>query len=128
MVQNYRKGARGERELIHIFDDSGFNVIRAAGSGVNALSPDILAFRRGKQYALECKAWDSDRVAIEHEKFQALSDWEENTGITTMLAWKMPYEGWFFAYLGELERNERSYSITKRRMQAIGRTLGDLLK
>lgn len=127
-MHRYGKGARGERELIHIFDEAGFNVIRAAGSGVNALSPDLLAFRRGKQYALECKAWNSDRVAIEHEKYEALLKWEENTGITTMLAWKMPYQGWYFAYLGELERNERSYSITKKRMTEIGRVLNELLK
>jgi len=127
-MQRYQKGARGERELIHIFDSSGFSVIRAAGSGVNALSPDILAFRRGKQYALECKAWDSGRVAIAPEKFEAMLKWEENTGITTLLAWKMPYRGWYFAYLGELERNERSYSITKKRMLEIGRTLDELLK
>jgi len=43
----YRKGSRAERELIDHFSSNGFCVIRAAGSGVNSLSPDILVFRRG---------------------------------------------------------------------------------
>ena len=125
-MHRYRKGARGERELIQIFSQSGFSVIRAAGSGVNSLSPDILVFRRGRQYALECKAWDNGRVAIEPDKYEALRQWEDNTGITTMIAWKMPYEGWYFIYLSELEKNERSYSITKRRAREINRTLDSI--
>ena len=48
----YRKGARAERELINFFSGRGFAVIRAAGSGVNSLSPDLLAFRRGSQHAI----------------------------------------------------------------------------
>jgi Holliday junction resolvase len=126
-MHRYKKGARNERELIHLFEEKGYNVVRSAGSGVNAVSPDILVFRRGKQYAIECKAWDSDRVAIDHEKYNALLSWEENTGITTLLAWKMPYEGWYFAYLSELEKNEKSYSITKKRMIEINRRFDELV-
>jgi Holliday junction resolvase len=126
-MYRYGKGARNERELIHLFEEKGYSVVRSAGSGVNAVSPDILVFRRGKQYAIECKAWDSDRVAIDHEKYNALLSWEENTGITTLLAWKMPYEGWYFAYLSELEKNEKSYSITKKRMTGINRRFDELV-
>jgi len=126
-MYRYGKGARNERELIHLFEEKGYSVVRSAGSGVNAVSPDILVFRRGKQYAIECKAWDSDRVAIDHEKYNALLSWEENTGITTLLAWKMPYEGWYFAYLSELEKNEKSYSITKKRMTEINRRFDELV-
>ncbi len=126
-MYRYKKGARNERELIHIFEEKGYSVIRSAGSGVNSVSPDILLFKRGKQYAMECKAWNSDRIAIEHEKFEALSRWEENTGITTLIAWKMPYEGWYFAYLPELDKNEKSYSITKKRMTEINRRIDSII-
>lgn len=126
-MHRYKKGARNERELIRIFEEKGYSVIRSAGSGVNSVSPDILLFKHGKQYAIECKAWDSDRIAIEPEKFDALARWEENTGITTMIAWKMPYVGWYFAYLPELEKNERSYSITKKKMMEINRRIEDII-
>ena len=126
-MNRYGKGARGERELIHAFNEEGYSVIRAAGSGVNSLSPDILVFKKGRQYALECKAWNNGRVAIEPDKFDSLKGWEENTGVTTMIAWKLPYKGWFFLYLDELEKNERSYSLTKTKTEKIGRTIDHLL-
>jgi Holliday junction resolvase len=127
-MQRYGKGARGERELIGIFSEHGFSVIRAAGSGVSSTSPpDILLFKRGKQFALECKAWNGGRVAIEHDKYDALKRWEDNSGITTMIAWKVPYRGWYLAYLSELERNPASYSITRSRIELIDRRLEDIL-
>ncbi|MCS7109184.1 MAG: Holliday junction resolvase Hjc [Candidatus Micrarchaeota archaeon] len=126
-MYRYKKGARNERELIKIFEENGYSVVRSAGSGINSISPDILMFKRGKQYAMECKAWNSDRIAIDHEKFDALMRWEENTGITTLIAWKMPYDGWYFAYLPELERNEKSYSITKKKMMEINRKIEDII-
>lgn len=117
----YAKGARSERELISLFYDKGFSVIRAAGSGVNALSPDILVFRKGIQYAFECKAWESSSLGIEKEKFKALKEWERNTGITTFIAWRIGRVGWRFIYLDELEENPKSHSITRDRALAIDR-------
>jgi len=123
----YAKGARGERELIAIFSEKGFSVIRAAGSGVSSLCPDILVFKKGKQYAFECKAWDSGSLSIEKEKFEFLKNWEDNTGITTFIAWRISRVGWKFMYLGELEENPKSYTVTMSRARAIDRSLDKLL-
>ena len=77
-MTRYQKGAGAERELIHVFSDKGYSVIRAAGSGVARTSPpDILVLKHGRQFALECKAWNSGRIAIPHDKYQALKNWEE---------------------------------------------------
>lgn len=123
----YAKGARGERELINIFCEKGFSVIRAAGSGVSSLCPDILVFKKGVQYAFECKAWESSSLGIEKEKFEFLKSWEENTGITTFIAWRMNRVGWRFMYLNELEENPRSYTVTMKKALAIDRGLDKLL-
>ncbi|MFH1285179.1 MAG: Holliday junction resolvase Hjc [Candidatus Micrarchaeota archaeon] len=122
----YAKGARGERELINRFSENGFSVIRAAGSGVNTLSPDLLSFRKGKQYAFECKAWSATSVGIEVEKFEGLKKWEENTGITTFIAWRINRLGWFFMYLDELEKQKKNYTITQKRAEAINRRFEDI--
>jgi len=127
-MTGYGKGARGERELIHLFAEKGYSVIRAAGSGVAGECPDLLVFKRGTQYAFECKAWKSSRITIDKEHYSALKRWEENTGITTMLAWRMDRLGWFFIYLGELEENPSGYSCTKSRVLEIGRRLEDVLR
>lgn len=123
----YAKGARSERELISIFCEKGFSVIRAAGSGVSSLCPDILVFKKGVQYAFECKAWESGSLSIEKEKFHTLKEWERNTGITTFIAWRIGRVGWRFMYLDELEENPRSYTVTMGKAMAIDRRLEKLL-
>ncbi|MEW6328609.1 MAG: Holliday junction resolvase Hjc [Candidatus Micrarchaeota archaeon] len=124
----YAKGARGERELINTFSGRGFSVIRAAGSGVSSLSPDLLVFKKGVQYAFECKAWDTGSIGIEKEKFLALKKWEENTGITTFIAWRLSRIGWKFMYLSELEEQEKNFTVTKKRALEIDRKLEDIIR
>ena len=127
-MANYAKGARSERELIAIFAEKGYSVVRAAGSGVMGDCPDLLVFRKGFQYAFECKAWGGNRVAIDHAHFKSLAAWEENTGITAMLAWRMDRIGWKFIYLSELEENPQSYSITKKRALEINREIAAIMR
>jgi Holliday junction resolvase len=123
----YAKGARTERELISMFLGRGYSVIRAAGSGVNSLSPDLLVFKGGAQYAFECKAWESGSLGIERGKFEGLLEWERNTGITTMIGWRVNREGWRFLHLAELEKKEKNYTVTLKRTLAINRRFEDLL-
>ncbi|MDD5317161.1 MAG: Holliday junction resolvase Hjc [Candidatus ainarchaeum sp.] len=127
-MANYVKGARSERELIRLFSEKGYSVIRAAGSGVAGGCPDLLAFRRGAQYAFECKAWNAERVAIDRRHYLALRAWEENTGITTMVAWKIDRIGWHFIYLSELEENPGSHSLSRKRAVEMGRKIDSVLR
>ncbi|MFH1447248.1 MAG: Holliday junction resolvase Hjc [Candidatus Micrarchaeota archaeon] len=123
----YAKGARTERELISMFSKRGFSVIRAAGSGINSLSPDLLVFKKGLQYAFECKAWGSGSLCIEKGKFRGLEEWERNTGITTMIAWRINRVGWRFMHLAELSEREKNCTVTLKNALAINRTFEDLL-
>ncbi|MDE1762050.1 MAG: hypothetical protein KGH59_03220 [Candidatus Micrarchaeota archaeon] len=120
-MNRYVKGARGERELLNRFYGLGYSVIRSAGSGVNSISPDILVVKRGKGFAFECKAWDKSTISIEHEKYEALKRWEENTGMPTFMAWRMSNVGWFFIRLDEMHKNDKSWSVTKKTALSIGR-------
>ena len=123
----YAKGSRAERELMEEFKQRGYSVIRSAGSGVGTPSPDILLFKKGKQYGFECKAWDRGSLTLEKPKVLELRTWQENTGMTTMIAWRVSREGWYFMHLGELEEQEKSYTVTLRRAREIGRTLAQVL-
>jgi len=123
----YQKGSRSERELIDIFQNKGYSVIRAAGSGVGTPSPDILLFKRGKQYGLECKAWDKGSLSLEKFKIAELRTWEENTGMTTMIAWRLSREGWYFIYLDELGEQKKSFTVTATRAREINRRIEALL-
>jgi len=123
----YRKGARAERELIHFFTEKGFAVIRAAGSGVNSLSPDLLAFRAGKQYAIECKAWESGSLSFEKEKVAMMKHWEETTGITYLVGWRVSRDGWFLFPVHLLEEQGKSFTITLSKAKLAGRKPEELV-
>ena len=123
----YKKGARAERELIHFLSTNGFEVIRAAGSGVNSLSPDLLAFKQGRQYAIECKAWESGSLSFEKEKVATMKRWEETTGITYYIGWRVNREGWFIFPVHLLEEQKKSYTITLAKARLAGRKLEELI-
>jgi Holliday junction resolvase len=123
----YAKGSRAERELIHFFTAHGFQVIRAAGSGVNSLSPDILAFRQGRQYAIECKAWDSGSLSFEKEKVAQMKKWEEGTGITYYIGWRVNREGWFLFPIHLLEEQGKTFTITLSKAKLAGRKPEELV-
>ncbi len=124
-MNRYVKGARGERELLAKFADLGYSVVRSAGSGVNSISPDIIAIKDGKGYAFECKAWESS-VAIEKEKFEVLKKWSENSGLRVFIAWRMNGKGWFFIPIDRLRETEKSYRISKKEAFESGLVLEQL--
>ena len=127
MGKTYRKGSRAERELIHFFYEKGFSVIRAAGSGVSSLSPDLLVFRKGKQYAFESKAWENNYLHIKKDQFECLKQWEENTGITSFIAWRRNREPWYFIPLSVFAEQNKSYSINWEKAKLIGSKLEELV-
>jgi len=94
-----------------MFSNKGYRVIRAAGSGVNSLSPDILVFSHGAYYGFECKAWKKKNLSISKEQFERLKKWNDDTGIIVMVAWKIPRKGWRFIPLNMFKETGKAYSI-----------------
>ena len=123
MIKSYIKGARAERELIDYFDQHGFCVIRAAGSGGNSLSPDILIFKKGMQYAIEAKAWEKENLNLNKDQFSNMQRWEEVSGITSLIAWKRNRKPWVFLGLGLFDENEKSFAISWEKAEMIGKKL-----
>ncbi len=126
-MTRYSKGARSERELLNDMHSRGYSVMRSAGSGINTLSPDIIALRNGRGIAFECKAWDRDSLSIENSRFQGLLDWQSNTGMDTFVAWRMNGSGWLFIRLEEMKRNPKTRTISKKSAIGIDRRLESIL-
>jgi len=122
-LSNYAKGARTERELFSILTEKGYSVIRSAGSGVNAISPDLIAIKNGTLISIECKAWNKSSLALDPEQYEKLKNWEVNTRFPTFVAWRMNGKGWFFVKLEEFEKGNSAYNITRKKAMAISRTL-----
>jgi Holliday junction resolvase len=126
----YGKGSKAERELMHIFLEKGYSVVRSAGSGVGFPSPDILVFKGPFQYAFECKAWHAGELSLRKEKVQEMLDWEKNTGMKSMIAWRVQgsgAKGWMFIELNKLREREKSYSIKLEELEGKAVTLWQIL-
>ena len=102
-------------------------MLRSAGSGVNALGPDIIAIKDKICLSFECKAWEKNRLSIDHEAYAKLYEWEQNTKFPTYIAWRMNGKGWFFIKLDELKHGEKDHSITKIKTLEINRVFDDVL-
>ncbi len=120
---SYRKGSRAERELIEYFSGKGFCVIRAAGSGVNSLSPDILVFRRGMQFGIEAKAHEKENLSIDREQFDNLKRWEDISGINCYIGWRRNREPWYFLPLAIFKENEKTYGINWENAKGLGKRI-----
>lgn len=122
----YNKGARTERELLGRFYDSGYSVIRNAGSGVGGLGPDIVVIKAKECIAIECKAWEKGSLALDPEQYMKLVEWERNTDFPTFVAWRMNGSGWFFIKLEEFTKAERNWNITRKKAVGINRRFEDV--
>jgi holliday junction resolvase Hjr len=126
-LTRYSKGARSERELLNGLHDKGYSVMRSAGSGVNTLSPDLIAMKNGKGLAFECKAWDKGNIWIEKDRFENLVQWQSNTGMDTFIAWRMNGTGWFFIKLEEMKSNDKSKTVSRKTALEINRRIESII-
>ena len=106
----YKKGSRVERKIQDYFKEHGFLVMRAAGSGFN--TPDLLVFKKGKQFALEVKAHEKNSLYINKEQMEGLFKWEEITGIPVYVVWKKSRVEPLFIAIHFFKKNREGYSIT----------------
>lgn len=122
---SYNKGSFFERDLKHKLEEKGFFVVRASGSGVDGISPDLIALHTTKKFAVECKAWRR-APRIEGMKFKILSAWQAATGIPVYIAWKAPRKEWRLFPLSFLKESPLGYALSQNDFEA-GLTLKDLL-
>ncbi|MBI5229473.1 NERD domain-containing protein [Candidatus Micrarchaeota archaeon] len=108
----YIKGAHYERELLKEIQARGFFVTRAAGSGIDGLSPDLIVLSTTKKFALECKAWKGS-IRIEKDKLEAYKQWEQRTGLPVYIAWKRSHKEWRFFPLSSLKETPKAFMISK---------------
>ncbi len=112
-MSHYNKGANAERELIKRLYAEGFAVTRVAGSGVNPLPcPDVIALKKGKIFAFECKARKGDYLAIPHVNLDDEVEWARIAGAEFFVGWKVQREGWFFFKKKLFRKKNKNYMVS----------------
>jgi Holliday junction resolvase len=124
----HSKGANAERELMHLFFQAGFSVVRIAGSGTSPLpAPDIIAIRKGRIIAVECKARKASHLAISVGQIKELGDWAARAGSESLIGWKIPRKGWFFLKPGQFNKTSKFFIISQKDAMKKGESLEDVI-
>jgi Holliday junction resolvase len=126
-MTRYQKGAAAERELLNTLYERGYSVIRAAGSGVNALGPDIVVLKGQKAIAFECKSGYEGGLSIMEEQYQKIVEWQTRSIFPIYVAWRINREGWFFILPDEMRKTENRRVLTQREARKINRMLEAVL-
>jgi len=94
-MKKYVKGANFERELGKELKTVGFVCIRAAGSGSKISTPDLVAIKKGRVIAFECKSWET-KPRLREEEYKNFMEWCERAGAVGFLAWRRGKNDWLF--------------------------------
>ena len=127
-MAGYAKGANAEREMARILWDYGFAMMRAAGSGKSTLpSPDMVAIKKGRIIAFECKAWKGRYLNIEHKQMDELAEWCRMAKADFFIAWKVPHKGWFLINRNDMKKTAKAYVISVETAKKKGKKIESLI-
>ena len=104
------KGSRTERELTHMFNDTGlWAAIRVAGSGLtDDPNPDVLAGNNGRYLAVECKSIKGTSKYLYPEEIEQITSFASRFGAEPWIAIRFNHKGWYFLKPEQLEKTKSS--------------------
>jgi len=123
----YGKGSRVEREIMDYFAKHGFCAIRAAGSGVSSKSPDMMVFKKGKQYAFESKAHEGLNLQVKRDQIELLKHWYDVAQVTPFVVWKRKGCEPLFIPINVLKENRSSFTISLEAAERLAYKKEDLV-
>ena len=110
-----KKGTRAERELQHMFWNSGkWAASRMAGSGSTPLpSPDLIVGNSLRKLAIECKSIKGTYKQLDKSDINQLLEFSNKFNSEAWLAIRFDNIGWYFLDAKTIPLNKNgNYSIT----------------
>ena len=107
------KGSRTERELVHLFNETGiWSAIRVAGSGLTSdPNPDVLAGNKNRYLAIECKSTKSNNKYLTPEEIEQIVTFSSKFGAEPWIGIRFNNKPWRFLNPLELEKTKSSNLI-----------------
>ena len=122
------KGTKGERDLIKLFNESGWSAIRSAGSGSQVYpSPDLLVGNAIRRLAIECKVTKDKKKYFQPAEIEQLRTFSQNFGAESWIGVKFPQESWYFLILEDLQCTGTSYGISLELAKLRGLKIEELI-
>ncbi|RJQ18675.1 Holliday junction resolvase [Candidatus Woesearchaeota archaeon] len=124
------KGANAERQLIHLFWNTGtWTACRVAGSGsMKYPSPDIIANKDGINLAIECKATAGNNQYLEKREVEELVAYAQRAGARPIIAVRFDRKPWRFLNPDDLDLKTASVGINQELAELRGITFEELTK
>lgn len=124
------KGSKAERELFRMLWDSGWSVVRSAGSGCAHLpSPDLVAGNTERVIAVECKSVKADRKYFYQDEIDQLKEFSSRFGAEPWIGVRFDKLGWWFVHTDSLEKSSgNSFLISLDFAKEKGLSFEELIK
>lgn len=127
------KGTRRERELVGMFDDAGFGVLRAPASGSATVRelPDLVA-ARGPGFGwtcmliIEAKATHNGYVRLDPEEIKAILTYAKLSGGLEYVAVRPDRDRWHFYRVEDLNETAGGAYSVKQSME--GKTFEEVVE
>ena len=121
MKNHKAKGSKGERELVHFFNNNGWGCVRIAGSGSSPFpAPDILAGNASRRIAVECKVTKDRKKYFPQDEIEQLRTFCQSFGAEAWIGLRFPEEPWYFVSVEDLETTGKCYAVSLERAKARG--------
>ncbi|HUU79234.1 MAG TPA: Holliday junction resolvase Hjc [candidate division Zixibacteria bacterium] len=129
-------GIKAERDLVHLFWNAGFAVLRAPASGGGTLlpRPDLIAgsIKRKKFYVLEIKTIRRDILYLDKQQIEGLIEFANRIGFEAILGIKFKNRRKGFLFLkipDQLEeiRKSTNYKVSLAYASSVGVSFGELI-
>lgn len=129
-------GVKAERDLVHMFWEAGFAVLRAPASGGGTVlpRPDLIAgsVKRKKFFVLEIKTIRKDILYISAEQIISLLEFSKRIGFEPYVGVKFKNRRKGFSFLHVPDqllnvRNGNNYKITYTHTSSNGISFGELI-
>jgi len=125
---NKEKGAAAERELLHMLWQKGFACVRVAGSGsTTELACDLIAGKKEKKFAIECKTCKESKRYLNPEQIKDLLKFSEILGLTPIVAIKFNHKGWWFIEPEKLENTGKVLAMSVEEIAKKGISFEDFV-
>ncbi|RLE44410.1 Holliday junction resolvase [Candidatus Woesearchaeota archaeon] len=129
MPKNKKRGTNAERELIHMFWAKDWTACRVAGSGsMRYPAPDIIASKKGKILAIECKITKNKQKYIKKQEINALKEYSKKAGAKPLIAIKFPKQEWIFLEPESFKETETHYTIETENAKEKGKQINHITK
>lgn len=98
------KGHSRERELVDMFWEAGYGVVRApaSGSATERPLPDLVAADGDSYVAVEAKSSGGDAVYIDGTEAEDLIEFSRRFGAKARIGVRFDREDWYFFHPGDL--------------------------